>query len=143
MVYMNQISYLGSGGILFFHRSGNAVFHFNAKEQFSSLKFLKVQGSKNRKCLKAQGSKRRRCVQVRGIKLKFEAIAHIPSFISLKDTVTDDDLEVLNITSRCAAFKLEGETRVLFLKEENEDSDPDSLSDPDYNGLDDLCSSSD
>ncbi|KAG5564504.1 hypothetical protein RHGRI_000625 [Rhododendron griersonianum] len=94
------ISFLGSGGILFFHRSRIAVFHFNAKEQFSSLKFL-------------------------------------------KDTVTDDDLEVLNITSRCAAFKLEGETRTLFLKEEIEHSDPDSLSDPDYNGLDDLCSSRD
>ncbi|KAI8541800.1 hypothetical protein RHMOL_Rhmol08G0090100 [Rhododendron molle] len=63
------MSFLRSGAILFFHRLSKAVFHFNAKEQFSSLKFLKV----------------------RGIKSKFEAIAHIPSFISLKDTVTDDD----------------------------------------------------
>ncbi|KAG5564500.1 hypothetical protein RHGRI_000621 [Rhododendron griersonianum] len=99
------MSYLRSGAILFFHRLSKTVFHFDVKEQFSSPKFLKV----------------------RGITSKFEAIAHIPSFISLKDTVTYDDREVLNITSRCAGFKLQGETKALFL--EIEDFDPDLDSD--------------
>ncbi|KAF7152309.1 hypothetical protein RHSIM_Rhsim01G0070200 [Rhododendron simsii] len=99
------MSYLRSGAILFFHRLSKTVFHFDVKEQSSSPKFLKV----------------------RGITSKFEAIAHIPSFISLKDTVKNDDQEVLNITSRCAGFKLQGETRALFL--EIEDFDPDFDSD--------------
>ncbi|KAI8570799.1 hypothetical protein RHMOL_Rhmol01G0064900 [Rhododendron molle] len=98
------MSYLRSGAILFFHRLSKTVFYYDVKEQFSSPKFLKV----------------------RGIKSKFEAIAHIPSFISLKDTVTDDDREVLNITSRCAGFKLQGETKALFLEIEDFDTDLDS-----------------
>ncbi|KAF7114620.1 hypothetical protein RHSIM_RhsimUnG0082800 [Rhododendron simsii] len=68
-------------------------------------------------------------LKVHGIKSKYEAIAHIPSFISLKDTVTYDDLEVLNITSRCAGFKLQGETKSLFLEIEDLDSDIGLLSD--------------
>ncbi|KAF7153970.1 hypothetical protein RHSIM_Rhsim01G0071900 [Rhododendron simsii] len=100
----DPMSYLRSGAILLFHRLSNTLFHFNVN---SSPKFLKV----------------------RGIKSKYEANAHIPSFISLKDTVTDDDLEVLNMTSRRAGFKLHGETKALFLEIEDLDSDFGLISD--------------
>ncbi|KAF7138386.1 hypothetical protein RHSIM_Rhsim07G0063400 [Rhododendron simsii] len=57
------MSYLRNGAILLFHRLGNAVVYYDPKiEEFYFLK-------------------------LRGIKSKFEAIAHTPSFISLKDAV--------------------------------------------------------
>ncbi|KAF7831465.1 F-box protein interaction domain protein [Senna tora] len=55
---------------------------------------------------------------VRGTEFKFEAFAHIPSLISLKDDVKGD-VEVQNVHSRCSAFKLREENDVLFLAEEN------------------------
>ncbi|KAH7862951.1 hypothetical protein Vadar_011448 [Vaccinium darrowii] len=72
-----------------------------AKEQFRSLKFLKI----------------------RGVKSKYQAIAYTPSFISLNSAVVGDNLAILNVTSRCAGLKLQGETKALFLIEEGEDMD--------------------
>ncbi|KAF7831451.1 F-box protein interaction domain protein [Senna tora] len=57
-------------------------------------------------------------LKVRGTEFKFEAFAHIPSLISLKDAVKGD-VEVQNVHSRCSAFKLREENDVLFLAEEN------------------------
>ncbi|KAF7831455.1 F-box protein interaction domain protein [Senna tora] len=57
-------------------------------------------------------------LKVRGTEFKFEAFAHIPSLISLKDDVKGD-VEVQNVHSRCSAFKLREENDVLFLAEEN------------------------
>ncbi|KAF7831447.1 F-box protein interaction domain protein [Senna tora] len=57
-------------------------------------------------------------LKVRGTEFKFEAFAHIPSLISLKDAVKGD-VEVQNVHSRCSAFKLQEENDVLFLAEEN------------------------
>ncbi|KAH7862316.1 hypothetical protein Vadar_002898 [Vaccinium darrowii] len=70
------ISHLSNGAILLFHRLGNAVVYYDPKTH--EFYFLKL----------------------RGIKSKFEAIAHTPSFISLKDVVAGDNLAVLNIKSR-------------------------------------------
>ncbi|XP_028052872.1 F-box protein At3g07870-like [Camellia sinensis] len=70
------MSYLRNGAILFFHRMSNAVYYYDPKKW--ELIFLKLSG----------------------IKSRFEAIAHIPSFISLKDIVMGDNLAVLNIKSR-------------------------------------------
>ncbi|CAL5346050.1 unnamed protein product [Camellia sinensis] len=95
------MSYLRNGAILFFHRMSNAVYYYDPKKW--ELIFLKLSG----------------------IKSRFEAIAHIPSFISLKDIVMGDNLAVLNIKSRCGEFKLLGETKALFLKEENADTGSD------------------
>ncbi|KEH27584.1 putative F-box domain-containing protein [Medicago truncatula] len=46
----------------------------------------------------------------------FEVIPHIPSLISLKDVLKGDNIEVLNIHSRCAKFKLREEKEVLSLR---------------------------
>ncbi|KAI8545942.1 hypothetical protein RHMOL_Rhmol07G0076700 [Rhododendron molle] len=92
------ITYLRSGDILFFHRLGNAVVYYKADERVT-------------------------CLKVRGVKSNYEAIAHTPSFISLKDAVMGDNSPVLNIKSRCAGLKLQGETKALFLSEENEELD--------------------
>ncbi|KAF7831474.1 F-box protein interaction domain protein [Senna tora] len=56
--------------------------------------------------------------KVRRTRFKFEAFAHIPSLISLKDAVKGD-VEVQNVHSRCAAFKLREENDVLFLAEDD------------------------
>ncbi|KAH7840133.1 hypothetical protein Vadar_013079 [Vaccinium darrowii] len=57
---------------------------------------------------------------VHGVKSNYEAIAYTPSFISLKDAVMGDNSPVLNIKSRCAGLRLQGEAKALFLREENE-----------------------
>ncbi|CAI9090441.1 OLC1v1025216C1 [Oldenlandia corymbosa var. corymbosa] len=51
-------------------------------------------------------------------KAKYEAVAHIPSFILLKDVIKGDCVEILNTNSRCSEFKMPGETKAIFLKEE-------------------------
>ncbi|XP_024639165.1 F-box protein At3g07870 [Medicago truncatula] len=48
----------------------------------------------------------------------FEVIPHIPSLISLKDVLKGVNIEVLNIHSRCAKFKLRGEKEVLSLSQQ-------------------------
>ncbi|CAL5188143.1 unnamed protein product [Lathyrus oleraceus] len=48
----------------------------------------------------------------------FELISHIPSLISFKDLVKGDNIEVLNIHSRCAKFKLREENEVFSLAQE-------------------------
>ncbi|KAJ1389595.1 F-box-like domain superfamily [Sesbania bispinosa] len=50
---------------------------------------------------------------------KFEVIPHIPSLISLKDAVKGDNIEVQNVHTRCAKFKLREENEVLFLAEDD------------------------
>ncbi|XP_059649194.1 F-box protein At3g07870-like [Cornus florida] len=67
-----------------------------------------------------------KCLKVFGIDSKFEAIAHIPSFISLKEAVTGDNAVVRNIYSRCAAFKVPEETLDLSLMEKVRDTTFDS-----------------
>ncbi|XP_059649623.1 uncharacterized protein LOC132295384 [Cornus florida] len=67
-----------------------------------------------------------RYFKIKGVNSKFEAIAYIPSFISLKDAIVGDDAKVLNINSRCAKFKMPGETRTLSLVEEYKDKPLDS-----------------
>ncbi|KAF7139096.1 hypothetical protein RHSIM_Rhsim07G0064500 [Rhododendron simsii] len=69
------ITYLRSGDILFFDRLGNVVVYYKADERLMFLKF-------------------------HGVKSEYEAIAHTPSFISLKDAVMGDNSPVLNIKSR-------------------------------------------
>ncbi|WCJ18511.1 hypothetical protein M5689_000857 [Euphorbia peplus] len=51
--------------------------------------------------------------QVLGIKSKFEAIPHIPSFVSLKDA--RHDVDVLNVNSRCAELRLHNEAKTVSL----------------------------
>ncbi|KAF7827775.1 F-box protein interaction domain protein [Senna tora] len=58
--------------------------------------------------------------RVCGPQYKIEAFAHIPSLISLKDAVKGD-VEVQNVHSRCAAFKLREDNDFLCLAEENVD----------------------
>ncbi|XP_057441266.1 F-box protein At3g07870-like [Lotus japonicus] len=57
--------------------------------------------------------------KVRGTQYTFEVIPHIPNLISLKDAVKGDNIEVLNIHSRCAQFQLHEENEVLFLAKVN------------------------
>ncbi|XP_057441264.1 F-box/kelch-repeat protein At3g06240-like [Lotus japonicus] len=49
----------------------------------------------------------------------FGPIHHIPSLISLKDAVKGDNIEVMNVHSRCGKFKLREENEVLFLANVN------------------------
>ncbi|KAF7831472.1 F-box protein interaction domain protein [Senna tora] len=53
-----------------------------------------------------------------GTRSKFEAFAYTPSLIPLK-VAEKGDVEVHNVHSRCAAFKLREENDVLFLAEDN------------------------
>ncbi|CAK9142022.1 unnamed protein product [Ilex paraguariensis] len=76
-------------------------------------------------------------LKICGIESQFEAVAHIPSLISLKDAVIGYNDVVLNINSRCAGLKLHGETNALFLVEEAWKTDLDlgfSLYSDDDNG---------
>ncbi|RHN54325.1 hypothetical protein MtrunA17_Chr5g0405461 [Medicago truncatula] len=47
-----------------------------------------------------------------------EIIPHVPSLISLKDVVKGDNIEVLNIHSRCANVELREENEVLSLSQQ-------------------------
>ncbi|PON96493.1 F-box domain containing protein [Trema orientale] len=58
---------------------------------------------------------------LRGLKSRYEAIVHIPSFISLKDIVVGNDVEILNVNSRCGNLKLAGETKSLNLEAQHEE----------------------
>ncbi|XP_027183902.1 F-box protein At3g07870-like [Coffea eugenioides] len=51
------------------------------------------------------------------VKTKYEAIAHVPSLISLKDVLNGDGMEILNINLRCSEYKLLGETKAICLQE--------------------------
>ncbi|XP_057440070.1 F-box protein At3g07870-like [Lotus japonicus] len=53
--------------------------------------------------------------KLRGGESAFEVISHIPSLTSLKGAVKGDNIEVLNVHSRCAKFNLEEENEVLFM----------------------------
>ncbi|PRQ50249.1 putative F-box domain-containing protein [Rosa chinensis] len=88
------MKYCKDGGLLMFNYRTNAlIYHHPKTHRFIYLK-------------------------LRGIKSNFSAISHVPSFISLKDILVGDDVNILNINSRCAQMKLLGETRALFLEEE-------------------------
>lgn len=61
------------------------------------------------------GGLRFKRLKFRGIASRFEAIAHIPSFISLKDIVKRGNVEVLNVNSRCGELILVEESYPLLL----------------------------
>ncbi|KAI8545940.1 hypothetical protein RHMOL_Rhmol07G0076500 [Rhododendron molle] len=91
------ICLLRNGAILLFHSLSGALFYHDPKKH--GFKFLKPQD---------------------GYKTsKYVAIAHIPSFISLKDVVKAHNMAVLPTKSRCAEFKLQGECKDVFLVEED------------------------
>ncbi|KAF7137692.1 hypothetical protein RHSIM_Rhsim07G0063800 [Rhododendron simsii] len=94
-LFFEPISLLRNGAILLFHSLRGALFYRDAKKP--GFRFLKFKGYKS----------------------FYESIAHIPSFISLKDAVMADDIAVLNTKSRGADFKLPGESKDLFLVEED------------------------
>ncbi|KAI9073697.1 hypothetical protein K1719_044361 [Acacia pycnantha] len=56
-----------------------------------------------------------RFLEVRGTSFELEPIFHIPNLMRLKDIVKDDNIEVLNVHSRCATFKLREEKEVFYL----------------------------
>ncbi|KAI9118469.1 hypothetical protein K1719_010801 [Acacia pycnantha] len=56
-----------------------------------------------------------RFLEVRGTPLKLEPIFHIPNLMRLKDIVKDDNIEVLNVHSRCATFKLREDKEVWYV----------------------------
>ncbi|XP_057441258.1 F-box/kelch-repeat protein At3g06240-like [Lotus japonicus] len=58
--------------------------------------------------------------KVRGTQSRFDVIPHIPSFISLKDVVKGDNIEVLNVHSRYEEFKFMEENADLFLAKVND-----------------------
>ncbi|PQM40520.1 F-box protein [Prunus yedoensis var. nudiflora] len=84
--------YLKNGGLLMFNHCTVTLIYYHPRN-YRSLIYLKL----------------------RGFSPYFEAISHVPSFISLKDILMGNDVEVLNINSRCAECKLPGETRGLDL----------------------------
>ncbi|KAJ7960713.1 F-box family protein [Quillaja saponaria] len=86
------IKFIKEGAILMYH-SVSCLVYYDHKE--SGYKYIKVFGTP----------------------CKFEAIAHIPSLILLKDAVIGDNVEVLNVNSRCAEFRLREENEVVFLGE--------------------------
>ncbi|KAF7831494.1 F-box protein interaction domain protein [Senna tora] len=93
-------------GILMYHSSNCLIYYDRQKHKFKQFK-------------------------VRGTPSEVEAFAHIPSLISLKDAVKGNNVDVLNVHSRCAAFKLREERDVLFWAhvEQVNNVEPASLSD--------------
>ncbi|KAE9459730.1 hypothetical protein C3L33_08346, partial [Rhododendron williamsianum] len=75
-LFFEPISLLRNGAILLFHSLRGALFYHDTKKP--GFRFLKLKGYKS----------------------FYESIAHIPSFISLKDAVMGDDIAVLNTKSR-------------------------------------------
>lgn len=70
------MKYFKDGGLLLFNYRTNAlIYHHPKTHRFIFLK-------------------------LRGIKSNFSAISHVPSFISLKDILVGDDVNILNINSR-------------------------------------------
>lgn len=70
------MKYLKDGGLLMFNCRTNSLIYYHPVD--FTFMYLKL----------------------RGIKSKFEAITHVPSFISLKDILVGDDVAVLNIKLR-------------------------------------------
>ncbi|XP_027185771.1 F-box protein At3g07870-like [Coffea eugenioides] len=98
----HPINFLESKGLLMFQCPKSAFMYY--EPQFDQWKYFRIQD----------------------IKMKFEAVAHTPSLILLKDVVTGDNAEILNVNSRCNEFKLLGETKDLFLVEEIRDLEIDT-----------------
>ncbi|KAM2527762.1 hypothetical protein TB1_024979 [Malus domestica] len=103
------MKYYKSYGLFMFHSQTNSFFYYHP-EKPSSYVYLKL------------------C----GFKANFQAISHVPSFILLKDILAGKDVEVLNINTRCAGLKLQGETRALSLKEEIAEFESDPFSSDNY-----------
>ncbi|XP_059653780.1 F-box protein CPR1-like [Cornus florida] len=59
-------------------------------------------------------------LKICGAESKFEAIPYVPSLISLKDAIVGENVVVLNISSRHAGIKVQGETKALSLAEVTE-----------------------
>ncbi|XP_059650501.1 F-box protein At3g07870-like [Cornus florida] len=70
------INFIKNGTVLIFHYFKSALIHYDDRR----LRF--------------------RYLKVRGAKSRFEAIAHIPSFLSLKDAVVGDKAVVMNVNTR-------------------------------------------
>ncbi|XP_059649211.1 F-box protein At3g07870-like isoform X2 [Cornus florida] len=102
------IKYLEDGAILMFHYFTSTLICYDPDGP--KLKYLKIHGTK----------------------MKFEAIVHSPSFISLKEAVVGDNAMVLNIYSRCAGFKVLGDTKDLSLAEQIRDMEYFDDFDPGY-----------
>ncbi|KAF7137913.1 hypothetical protein RHSIM_Rhsim07G0064200 [Rhododendron simsii] len=93
----DPICLLRNGAVVLFHSLSGALFYHDPKKH--GFKFLKPQD---------------------GFKTsKYVAIAHISSFISLKDVVKAQNMAVLPTKSRCVEFKLQGECKDVFLVEED------------------------
>ncbi|CAI9090428.1 OLC1v1025192C1 [Oldenlandia corymbosa var. corymbosa] len=77
-------------------------------------------------------------LRIRETKKYYEAVAHIPSFIKLKDVVEGDCVEILNVNSRGSEFKLEEETKAMLLVEKlgvfHMDEDCSNIDHPDEAG---------
>lgn len=78
------ISVMRNGAILLFHCSKGALFYHDLKKP----------------CF--------RLLKLKGYKSSYQAIAHIPSFISMKDAVKGDDLAVLNTKSKVCRVQIAG-----------------------------------
>ncbi|KAL6134208.1 hypothetical protein ACLB2K_066441 [Fragaria x ananassa] len=89
------LKYLTDGALLMFKRDTDALVYYHPRRNYRSILYLD---------LKIRGRYRE----------GFEVIRHVPSLMSLKDI--EHDLEVLNVYSRCAEYKLPRETRGLQLK---------------------------
>ncbi|KAK3014725.1 hypothetical protein RJ639_008395 [Escallonia herrerae] len=89
------IKYMENGALLIFHSANYLLYYDQTKPGF---KYLKLHG----------------------FQTKFEALSHIPSFVSLKDYGIGDDTSVLNVMSRCGRLERKEEVDDLFLVEENQ-----------------------
>ncbi|KAK3014724.1 hypothetical protein RJ639_008394 [Escallonia herrerae] len=89
------IKYMENGALLIFQSANYLLYYDQTKSGF---KYLKLHG----------------------FQTKFEALSHIPSFVSLKDYGIGDDTTVLNVKSRCGRLERKEEVDDLILVEENQ-----------------------
>ncbi|KAI8545945.1 hypothetical protein RHMOL_Rhmol07G0077000 [Rhododendron molle] len=129
------ISYLRSGAILFFHRLANAVVYYKAKGRF--LKFLKVRGVKsNYEAIaytpsfisindKVMGDNLATLNVASSSLFRFCPNCFIYFVFSISIGLFKTPMLTMELLFRCAGLKLQGETKALFLREEDEDMDSD------------------
>ncbi|XP_057441257.1 F-box/kelch-repeat protein At3g06240-like [Lotus japonicus] len=83
------VKHFQNGAALLMYHSCNCFIYYEPEKY--GFRFFKVRGS------------------------KFEAVPHVPSLISLKGAVKGDNIEVMNVHSRCEEVKLQEEKEVPFL----------------------------
>ncbi|KAK3025769.1 hypothetical protein RJ639_041925 [Escallonia herrerae] len=93
------IKYTDNGGLLIFHSANYLIYYDPTKRRF---KFFKLHG----------------------IQTELAAVSHIPSFLSLKESVMGRNLKVLNVKSRCARLTLKEESDALSLVYEKSEVAP-------------------